>query len=210
MSTRIKICGITRLEDARVASNLGVDALGFIFYQKSPRYIQPEMARNIITSLPPFVNRVGVFVNESPETILQIAQSTGIDTVQLHGSESPDLCSSISTLLPVIKAFSIQSVNDLSQLKNFNVQGLLLDTWSGQMLGGSGKTFDWNIARKATEMYENIILAGGLGPSNLEDALNLVQPYAVDINSGIEIMPGVKNPHKIRDVVKIIRNWKKI
>lgn len=210
MSTRIKICGITRLEDARVASNLGVDALGFIFYQKSPRYIQPEMARTIITSLPPFVNRVGVFVNESPETVLQIAQSTGIDTVQLHGSESPDLCSSISTLLPVIKAFSIQSVNDLSQLQNYNVQGLLLDTWSGQMLGGSGKTFDWNIARKATEMYENIILAGGLGPSNLEDALNLVQPYAVDINSGIEIMPGVKNPHKIRDVVKIIRNWKKI
>lgn len=207
MSTRIKICGITRLEDARVAANLGVDALGFIFYPESPRFIKPEQAKNIITQLPPMVNRVGVFVNESPETVMQIALQCGIDTVQLHGNETPEYCSSIP--LPVIKSFSIRPESDLSALRNYKTQGILLDTWSKQLQGGSGMTFDWKIAKKACEMFNNIILAGGLGPANLEDALRMVDPFAVDINSGVEIMPGVKNPHKIRDVVKIVHNWKK-
>ncbi|HEX3018730.1 MAG TPA: phosphoribosylanthranilate isomerase [Chitinispirillaceae bacterium] len=208
MSTRIKICGITRLEDAKVAANLGVDALGFIFYQKSPRFVMPEQAANIIMQLPPMVNRVGVFVNENYDNIMKIVRQTGIDTVQLHGDETPDFCSSIP--LPVIKSFSVRPQTDLSELKNYKTQGILLDTWSGQMQGGTGKTFDWNIARKACVMFKNVVLAGGLGPTNLEDALKIVDPFAVDINSGVEIMPGVKNPHKIRDVVKIVRNWKKI
>lgn len=207
MSIRIKICGITRLEDAKIAANLGVDALGFIFYQKSPRFIDLEQARNIIMQLPPFVNRVGVFVNETFENIMETVRLTGIDTVQLHGNEPPEFCSSIP--LPVIKSFSIKPETNISEFQNYKTQGLLLDTWSGQMHGGSGKTFDWNIARMACDRFNNIILAGGLGPSNLEDALRSAQPYAVDINSGVEIMPGVKNPHKIRDVVKIVKSWKK-
>jgi len=208
MSIRIKICGITRIEDAKVAANLGVDALGFIFYQKSPRYISPEQACDIIMQLPPMVNRVGVFVNESFDVIMEIIRMTGIDTIQLHGNETPEFCSSFT--VPVIKSFSIKPETDISEFQNYKTQGFLLDTWSGQLHGGSGKTFDWNIARMACEKYNNIILAGGLGPSNLEDALRSVQPYGVDINSGVEIMPGLKNPHKIRDVVKIVRSWKKI
>lgn len=208
MSTRIKICGITRLEDAKVAANLGVDALGFIFYQKSPRYIKPELAQSIARQLPPFINKVGVFVNESRNTIIETARIAGLDTIQLHGNETPQFCNDIP--FPVIKSFSIQPDSDISELNNFKVQGILLDTWSGQMYGGSGKTFDWNIAKKACEQFDNIILAGGLGPANLEDALRSVGPYAVDLNSGVEIMPGIKNPHKIRDAVKIVRNMKKI
>lgn len=208
MSTRIKICGITRLEDAKVAANLGVDALGFIFHPQSPRFIPPEQARNIIRQLPPMINRVGVFVNQTRETIMQIATQCGIDTVQLHGNETPEFCDTIS--LPVIKSFSIRPDSDISKLKEYRTQGILLDTWAPGMQGGSGVTFDWNIARKACGMFSNIILAGGLGPTNLEDALRMVDPFAVDINSGVEIMPGVKNPHKIRDVVKIVKAWKKI
>jgi phosphoribosylanthranilate isomerase len=208
MSTRIKICGITRLEDARVAANLGVDALGFIFHPKSPRFISPEQARNIIMQLPPMINRVGVFVNETKETIMQIAAQCGIDTVQLHGNESPEFCVAIP--LPVIKSFSIRPDFDISKLNDYKTQGILLDTWSPEVQGGSGITFDWSIARKASAMFNNIVLAGGLGPTNLEDALRMVDPFAVDINSGVEIRPGVKNPHKIRAVVKIVKNWKKI
>lgn len=208
MSTRIKICGITRLEDARVATNLGVDALGFIFHPKSPRFISPEQARNIIMQLPPMINRVGVFVNETKETIMQIAAQCGIDTVQLHGNESPEFCVAIP--LPVIKSFSIRPDFDISKLNDYKTQGILLDTWSPEVQGGSGITFDWSIARKASAMFNNIVLAGGLGPTNLEDALRMVDPFAVDINSGVEIRPGVKNPHKIRAVVKIVKNWKKI
>ncbi len=207
MSIRIKICGITRLEDAKVAANLGVDALGFIFYSKSPRFIPPEQARDIIMQLPPMVNRVGVFVNETRETIMQVAAQSGIDTVQLHGNETPQFCDSIP--LPVIKSFSIRPDSDISKLKEYRTQGILLDTWSPLVQGGSGVTFDWNIARKACAMFNNIILAGGLGPANLEDALRMVDPFAVDINSGVEIMPGVKNPHKIRNVIKIVKGWKK-
>jgi Phosphoribosylanthranilate isomerase len=205
MTTRIKICGITRPEDAKVAANLGVDALGFIFYPKSPRFIQPETARNIIMQLPPLVNRVGVFVDETFDTIMRIVGRTCIDTVQLHGNETPEFCTSIP--LPVIKAFSIRAESDLVEVKKFMTQGILLDTWSEKAKGGSGRTFDWNIAKKASEKLSNVILAGGLGPSNLEDALKQVRPFAVDIASGAEIMPGVKNPHKIREVVKIVRDF---
>ena len=139
---------------------------------------------------------------------MKIAALSGIDTVQLHGDETPEMCATIP--LPVIKSFSIRPDSDISKLKDYRTQGILLDTWSPGMQGGSGVTFDWNIARKACGMFNNIILAGGLGPTNLEDALGMVDPFAVDINSGVEIMPGVKNPHKMRHVVKIVKNWKKI
>ena len=178
------------------------------FHPKSPRFISPEQARNIIMQLPPMINRVGVFVNETKETIMQIAAQCGIDTVQLHGNESPEFCVAIP--LPVIKSFSIRPDFDISKLNDYKTQGILLDTWSPEVQGGSGITFDWSIARKASAMFNNIVLAGGLGPTNLEDALRMVDPFAVDINSGVEIRPGVKNPHKIRAVVKIVKNWKKI
>jgi phosphoribosylanthranilate isomerase len=207
MAIRIKICGITRFEDAKVAAGLGVDALGFIFYPKSPRHITPDAAAAIIKQLPPFISRVGVFVDEDLEKVIQIARTAGIDTIQLHGSETPRYCSKIP--LPVVKAFSIDSSTDISLLGQYSVSGFLLDTWASDRRGGTGKTFDWSIARTASTRYRNIILAGGLNPQNMEEAVSTVLPYGVDISSGVEIKPGIKNPRKIRDVVQIIRAWER-
>lgn len=208
MGVRIKICGITRFEDARVAANLGVDALGFIFFKKSPRYIAPEEAAKIIRQLPPFISRVGVFVNEELPSILEIAQIAGIDTLQLHGTESPDFCD--QSPLPVLKTFSVKPDMNFSILDTYKTAGFLLDTWNSNMYGGSGKTFDWTIAKNICARFNNVVIAGGLGASNIEEALDMVHPYGIDISSGVEIMPGVKNPHKMRDVVKIVKNWKSV
>jgi phosphoribosylanthranilate isomerase len=206
MRVKLKICGMTRFEDARIAANLGVDALGFIFYPKSPRFVSAEQAASIISKLPPFISKVGVFVDQDLETVIAIARAAGIDTVQLHGSESPAYCESIP--FPVIKAFSIRPDSDLSRLSSYNVAGFLLDTWSAEMKGGTGNTFDWSLAIRACAMYKSIILAGGLGPTNIAEALDVVKPFAVDVNSGVEISPGVKNPHKMRDVMSVVKNWK--
>jgi phosphoribosylanthranilate isomerase len=207
MSIKVKICGITNYEDAKTATNVGVDALGFIFYTKSPRCIHPVQAREIIKRLPPFVSRVGVFVNDDAETIMSIVQQTGIDTIQLHGDELPSLCEQLP--LTTIKAFSVGANFDAKMLDKYPVNGYLLDTWNDSLKGGSGKTFDWSIARTITQYRHNIILAGGLGPTNISEALEAVQPYAVDFNSGVEIKPGLKNPRKMRDAVNIVKAWKK-
>jgi phosphoribosylanthranilate isomerase len=203
---RIKICGITRYEDARTAANLGADALGFIFYSKSPRYISPTNAAEITKKLPPFVSRVGVFVDEDPQRVLDVARIAGIDTIQLHGSETPEYCASIP--LPVIKVFSIRDNFDVSIIqayKNVNVAGILLDTWDSERRGGSGNTFDWSVALKVCDKSDKVILSGGLGPSNIREAIDTVPPYAVDVNSGVEISPGVKSPYKMRDVITIVK-----
>lgn len=202
---RIKICGITRIEDALTAAHLGVDAVGFIFAAKSPRCISPENAAKIVAQLPPFVSRVGVFVDETAESIIAIAREAGLDTIQLHGSETPSLCREIP--YPVIKAIGLRPDLSMADLKIFPVAGILLDTWSHGLQGGTGIVGDWDIARKIADRHDRIILAGGLGPSNLEEALSVVRPYGVDINSGVEIKPGVKNPQKMREAVCIIRTW---
>ncbi|MBD3391332.1 MAG: phosphoribosylanthranilate isomerase [Chitinivibrionales bacterium] len=206
MEVKIKICGITRYEDARVAINLGVDALGFIFYEKSPRHITPARAGAIIAKLPPFVAKVGVFVDAHPAAIMDAAQESGIDTVQLHGNETPD----IARRLPftVIKAFPVGPDFDPQALESWDVAGFLLDTWDDSRKGGTGKSFDWSTARTVVaEHKKNVILAGGLGPVNIREALDAVRPYAVDFNSGVEIKPGVKNPHKMKDAVGIVKAW---
>ncbi len=205
MPVKIKVCGITRYDDARTAVNLGVDALGFIFYDRSPRYISPSKAGQIIRKLPPFVSKVGVFVDAHPTAIIQAAQQSGIDTVQLHGNETPD----IARRLPftVIKAFSVGNDWDLAVLDQYDVAAFLLDTWDESAKGGTGKTFDWSIAKAAVAKKKHVILAGGLGPINIREALDAVQPYAVDVNSGVEIKPGIKNPHKMKEVVTIVKAW---
>ena len=206
MSVRIKICGITRYEDARVSLNLGADALGFIFYPGSPRYIKPSDAARIIKKLPPFISKVGVFVNEETGSVKRTAEISGIDTVQLHGDESPEYCASMKC--PVIKAFAVQPATDISIMSQYEANGLLLDTWDSCRKGGTGMTFDWSVAARACAQYPNIILAGGLGPSNIAEALEAVRPYAVDVNSGVEISPGIKNPYKIKDVIEAVKNRK--
>ncbi len=204
MYIRIKICGITRLEDALSAAQLGVDAVGFIFAGRSPRYIMPEKAAEIISQLPPFISRVGVFVNEPAESIISIARAASLDTIQLHGEEDPEFCLQIP--YPVIKALPLHATLDMAVFEKYRVSGFLLDTWNNGLQGGTGIAGDWNLARKIAARYDRIILAGGLGPANLETALREVRPYGVDINSGIEIKPGVKNPQKMREAINLIRN----
>jgi phosphoribosylanthranilate isomerase len=206
MPIKVKICGITQYDDAKTAVSVGVDALGFIFYKKSPRYIHPLQARDIIKRLPPFVARVGVFVNDNAAEITTIARQTGIDTVQLHGSDLPSICPELPFTL--IKAFSVGADFDVSVLDQYQVNAFLLDTWSDTLHGGSGRTFDWSIAKSATQYHHNVILAGGLGPTNIAEALETVQPYAVEFNSGVEIKPGIKNPRKMRDAVAVVKGWK--
>ena len=201
---RIKICGIIRTEDALNAAALGVDALGFIFAKKSPRFIDPSAAAKIIAALPPFVSRVGVFVDEEPDEVIRIARDIALDTIQLHGAESPSYCKNIP--YPVIKALGLRPEFDMAELESYPTAGILLDTWNNGLQGGSGMSGDWEVARKVADRCRRIILAGGLGPSTLDAALSAVRPYGVDLNSGVEIMPGVKNPHKMRDAVRIIRS----
>jgi phosphoribosylanthranilate isomerase len=194
---RIKICGITNLEDALLAAELGADALGFIFYPKSPRYVAPDAAREIINQLPPFVTSVGVFVDEEAEVVRDLAAQVGLDWIQVHGQESPDYCQSLGRR--VIKGLRIRDENSLMELEPFQgaVQAFLLDTYKKGQVGGTGETFDWRLAREA-KRYGQIILAGGLTPDNVAQAIKVAQPQAVDTASGTEAAPGRKDPRKLR------------
>jgi phosphoribosylanthranilate isomerase len=194
---RIKICGITNLTDAQLAAELGAHALGFIFYPKSPRSIAPEAVREIIRQLPPFVATVGVFVDENAPRVREIASLAGLDWVQLHGQETPDYCRSLGHR--VIKGFRIKGPESLAQLTDYReaAQALLLDTYKPGTPGGTGETFDWDLARQAKK-YGAIILAGGLTPANVAQAIRVAQPMAVDVASGVEAAPGKKDPEKLR------------
>jgi len=203
LQTRIKICGITRVEDALTAVRLGADALGFIFVPASPRYIRPADAAEIIKKLPPFVSKVGVFVNEAPNLVIETSRTAGIDIAQLHGDETPEYCAGFP--MPVIKVFSVGADFDPSVMRRYNAAGYLLDTWDPKKRGGSGNTFDWSIAAKACGKHDTVILSGGLNPSNVREAIEAVHPYAVDLNSGVEISPGVKDHDKIKAAVSAVK-----
>ncbi len=193
---KIKICGITNLEDALSAIEYGTDALGFVFYPRSPRAITPDRARAIITQLPPFVTTVGVFVDEDRTRLEQIVTKTGIDMIQLHGSEPPEYCANLGK--KVIKAIRVKELTDLEPLKHYRVSAFLLDTYSPDAVGGTGLIFNWEIAIEA-KRFGNIILAGGLNPENVEHAVKMVQPYGVDVASGVEgSEKGRKNHNKLR------------
>jgi len=194
---RVKICGITNLEDAWLAAELGADALGFIFYPKSPRKVEVEAAREIIRQLPPFILTVGVFVDEDAALVREVAARAGLDWLQFHGQESPDYCRSIGRR--VIKAFRIQDESSLAEVARYrgSVQALLLDTYKKGQVGGTGETFNWDLARQARQ-YGPIILAGGLTPANVAQAITAAQPQAVDVASGVEALPGKKDPEKLR------------
>lgn len=201
--TRIKICGMTEQYEVEQAVAAGVDAIGFIFAPKSPRAIDPERARDIISRLPPFVDAVGVFVNEDPARVAEIVNFCKLTIVQLHGQEPPEYCE----MLPVrvIKAFSVRD-NLLSEdLEGYNevVDAYLLDTYHEEMAGGSGETFDWSlVASLAPE--KPLVLAGGLTPENVVAAITEVRPFAVDVNSGIEVSPGRKEIEKIHELARAV------
>ncbi len=193
--TFVKICGITNLEDALFASEAGADALGFVFYKKSPRHIEPEKARDIIKRLPPFVTTVGVFADQTEAEIKGIIAETNIDIVQLHGEEPPEFCERLNKR--VIKAIRARSMENLTDIKRYKSCALLLDTYDKNLKGGTGRIFNWEIAREA-KIFNKIIVAGGLTPENVADAIKVVQPYAVDVSSGVEKEKGIKDHQKIK------------
>jgi phosphoribosylanthranilate isomerase len=199
---KVKICGITNLEDALIAVEAGADALGFVFYDKSPRHVAPEKASEIIRHLPPFVQTVGLFVNESEVRINQLADQCGLDVIQLHGDEDADFCSRLDRR--IIKALRIKDITSLDEMTRFKAAAFLLDAWSPASFGGTGQTFNWDIAEIAAKSYR-IILAGGLTVDNVAGAIRKTRPYAVDVSSSLEISPGKKDPAR---VCAFIRNAK--
>jgi phosphoribosylanthranilate isomerase len=204
---KAKICGMTQIKDAVFAVEQGADAVGFIFYNKSPRSVTMKIAKEIIAQLPPFVDTVGVFVNESADRVNKIAEYCGLDLVQLHGEESPAFCRKIRRR--VIKAFRVKDLQSIKLLKNYAVSGFLLDTFSEELQGGTGKVFDWNLALPAKKIGP-VIMAGGLTPRNIKQAIRQVRPYGVDVCSGVEKEPGIKDPEKVRAFLENIRSGSKL
>jgi len=201
----VKICGITNLEDALVSVAAGADALGFNFYRRSPRYIEPLAAREIIDSLPASVLTVGVFVNEpSPEAVERIASDAGLAAVQLHGDESPDYCLALRGRY-VIKVLAAGDDFEPQRALDYDVQAIMLDTFDPQVRGGTGRVFDWAIARKTRELVPRLFLAGGLAAENVRNAIAAVDPYGVDACSRLEISPGKKVPERVEAFVKAAR-----
>ena len=206
--TFIKICGITNLDDALAAADAGADALGFNFYKPSPRYIAPDVAREIINRLPTTILTVGVFVNEeSPQSVEDLARHAGVTAIQLHGDESPDYCRTMENRY-VIKALAAGADFDMQRALDYEVDAILLDTKHGTLRGGTGRVFDWSIAFEARRLVPKLYLAGGLGIDNIEDAIKSVDPFAVDACSALEETPGKKNHERMRAFVKAIRSVK--
>ena len=204
MQTRIKICGITNLADARLAVELGADALGFIFYRPSQRSVTASLAAEICAALPPFVAKVGVFVNESAAVIQQTLTDCRLDGVQLHGEELPGFCRQFP--VKVIKAIRVRDANSLKSAAEYDVDALLLDTYTVDQRGGTGQAFDWALARQAkTVVRVPIILSGGLTPENVGAAIRQVAPFAVDVASGVESAPGQKDPEKLHKFFEAVR-----
>jgi len=203
---KIKFCGITNREDALNAVALNVDALGFIFYDQSPRYISVDMVEEIVLDLPPFIHVIGVFVNESYDRILEISQRCRLTGIQLHGNEPPEFCVKFS--LPTIKAVQVQVQDDISIIPKYKgcVNGILLDTKVQNVHGGTGKTFDWGLAIESKSYDVPLILSGGINPKNISKAIKMVGPYGVDICSGIEKEPGVKDYNKMQSLLTAIQN----
>jgi len=197
MATRIKICGITRREDARLAVDLGAAALGFNFYPPSPRYIEPRRAAEIIRQLPPFVASVGVFADEDDEEhVAGVAHDAGAMAIQLRGPKLPATSGALAGY-PLILALGVGERLNPEEFGRLKARAFLLDAQDSKLLGGTGKTFDWRLARDAKK-YGNIILAGGLMPENVGQAIREVRPFAVDVASGVESAPGVKDAAKLR------------
>ncbi len=202
--TRIKVCGMTQRGDVELAVGFGVDALGFIFVKNSPRYISPEEVREITSTVPPFVNMVGVFQNEDPAIVQEIVQYCGLSVVQLHGIEPPEYSETLSC--GVVKAFRVKDDMTPGDLEAYRgtVDAFLFDTYQKGTAGGTGETFDWQLVNKLTPPGP-VILAGGISPENVRAAILEVRPFAVDVNSRVEIEPGVKDMEKVRTLVEEVR-----
>lgn len=199
---KVKICGITRLEDALAACEAGADALGFVFYEPSPRYIEPRRVREILFSLPPFVTPVGVFVNKTAEEVNRIVAQSGVALVQLHGEEPSDLVPQLT--VPALKAVRVRGEADLAVLRGYRVQAYLLDSHVPGKYGGTGVPFQWEVAVKA-KAHGRIILSGGITVDNVAEALRTVAPFGIDVSTGVETSPGIKDPGKVKELLERVR-----
>lgn len=208
-NVRVKICGITRSEDSAAAVQAGAHALGFVFYEGSPRYVTPERAGEIIKALPAFVQTVGLFVNTSREEIRRVASVAGIQAIQLHGDYTPEDCAGYER--PVIKVFRVKDATVLSLLQEYRTAGMLIDAAVPGKWGGTGQALDWHavatfLDNGKEDLRKRLILAGGLNPENVDRAVRLVRPYAVDVSSGVEDEPGIKNHRKIEEFMHAVHN----
>jgi phosphoribosylanthranilate isomerase len=203
MRVKVKICGITSAADALAAADAGADALGFMFYPPSPRAVALEQAAAIIRELPPFVAKVGVFVNASESDVRRAIEISGIDTLQFHGEETPDFCRLFR--LKVIKAFRVQNAASLESAPLYHSETWLLDSYVAGQPGGTGARFDWEFAVAVVKKGGRILLAGGLTPENVAEAVRQVRPFGLDVSSGVEKAPGVKDAAKVRAFIEAAR-----
>jgi len=199
MPVKVKICGITHLEDGLAAAEAGADALGFVFYERSPRCVTLEQAADIIRQLPPFLVKVGVFVDAPEETVVRAAGQCGLSLLQFHGDETPAYCLQFG--LMSMKAFRVRGPESLQRLEDYPTDAWLLDAYTPGQLGGTGETFNWDLALEAVRWGRPVFLAGGLTPGNVGEAVRRVQPYGVDVSSGVEAAPGRKDHAKVRAFV---------
>ncbi len=207
--TRIKMCGITRVKDVEAGIAAGLDALGFIFYDKSPRNVDPDFVRNVIAQVPPFIDCVGVFVDRDRQELEEIVEYCGLSHAQLHGNEEPKYCERVERLVSpcrVVKAFRVSDESKASDFSPYDASahGYLLDTYVKGNAGGTGATFDWGIIERLA-LQRPMILAGGLSPGNVAEAIRSVAPFAVDVNSGVEVEPGIKDHAKLENFVRTVR-----
>ena len=204
MSTAVKVCGITRTEDAAAAARCGAHAIGLVFYRPSPRYIEPDAAAAIVRALPPFVTAVGLFVDAEENEVRTVATRAGVHTLQFHGNESAAFCARFS--LPYLKAVRVRPGVDLLQYaRDFHgAKALLLDAFQESLHGGTGATFDWSLIPAALPLP--VVLSGGLNPHNVADAIRQVKPWAVDVSSGVEQAKGIKDAGKIAAFISGVRD----
>lgn len=204
MSVKVKICGITSVADAQAAAAAGVDMIGLMFYEGSPRHITLPQAVDISRSLSPFVQRVGVFVNPEEAQVMEAIAACGLNLLQFHGDETPDFCTQFG--LMSVKAVRVRDAASLAALANYQTDAFLLDAYSPAGLGGTGEKFNWDLAIEAQKFGKPIFLAGGLTPENVADAVRKVQPFAVDVSSGVESAPGKKDAAKVRAFIQAAKS----
>lgn len=202
MTTKVKICGITNIDDALDAIELGADYLGFIFYPESKRFISPEKFAEILDDIPFEIKKVGVFVNSDPEMVIDLAVEFELDFLQFHGDEKPEYCNQFGR--PFIKAIRPQNISDLEAIKKYECEFVLIDSFVQGSFGGTGIVSNWDLARKAKD-YKPLFLSGGLKTENVQTAISTVQPFAVDVCSGVEQRPGIKDYHKMEEFIKRVK-----
>ena len=204
MDVKVKICGITSVEDAEEAVEAGADMLGLMFYPDSPRHISVEQAQTIERRLPPFIIRVGVFADQEPGDVFSAMHTCGLNLLQFHGRETPEYCRQFGIM--TMKAFRVRDAESLKEIPQYPTDAYLLDSHVAGQAGGTGKTFNWELAAEAGSFCKPVFLAGGLTPENVAEAVRTVRPFGVDVSSGVEQSPGKKDPKKMRDFIAAVRS----